>query len=104
MVAANMNLLVIGPVIDFANALSVALMGKGVDPGQAAITLKGLVNGALTDSGDMFMPILALVAVAVGLMVLIIYIARVMLLVLLTAAAPGRRRASRAAPAARLDG
>jgi hypothetical protein len=88
MVAANMNLLVIGPAIDFANALSVALMGNGVDPGQAANTLKGLVLKALTDANDLFMPFLALVAVVVGLLVLIVYIARVMLLVLLAAAAP----------------
>ena len=87
-VASNANLLVIGPVIDFANALSAALMGKGVDPDQAANTLKGLVLSALTDSGDVFLPLLALVAVIAALAVLFTFTIRIMLLVLLTAAAP----------------
>ena len=88
MIAANMNLLVIGPAIDFANGLSVALMGEGVDPEQAAKTLHDAVVQALTSVGDMFMPFLGLVVVVVGLLVLITYLARVMLLVLLAAAAP----------------
>lgn len=88
MVAANMNLLVIGPAIDFANALSATFMGDGVDPDQAANTLKGLILTELTDSHDVFMPLLSMVAVVAGLVVLITFVARVMLLVLLTAAAP----------------
>jgi hypothetical protein len=88
MVAANMNLLVIGPAIDFANALSVALMGNGVDPQQAANTFKGVILKDLTDSRDLFMPLLALVAVVVGLLVLVTFIKRIMMLVLLVAAAP----------------
>jgi hypothetical protein len=87
-VASNANLLVIGPVIDVANALSAALMGKGVDPDQAANTLKGLVLSALTDSGDVFLPLLALVAVIAALAVLFTFTIRLMLLVLLTVAAP----------------
>jgi hypothetical protein len=88
MVAANMNLLVIGPAIDFANALSATFMGNGVDPDQAANTLKGLILKELTDSHDVFMPLLSMVAVVAGLVVLITFVARVMLLVLLTAVAP----------------
>jgi hypothetical protein len=88
MVAANVNLLVIGQVIDFANALSAALMGNGVDPGKAANTLKGVVVTALTGDSGLFMPLLALVAVVLGLVLLITYTVRVMLLVLLTSAAP----------------
>jgi hypothetical protein len=88
MVAANMNLVVIGPAIDFANALSATFMGNGVDPDQAANTLKGLILKELTDSHDVFMPLLSMVAVVAGLVVLITFVARVMLLVLLTAVAP----------------
>jgi hypothetical protein len=87
MVAAHVNLLVIGQAIDFANAISVAFMGEGVDPGQAAGTLKGLMLAAVTDGG-LIMPILGVVAVGLALVVLITYTARVMLLVLLTSVAP----------------
>jgi hypothetical protein len=87
-IASNTNLLVIGPAIDLANALSATLMGPGVDPGKAAETLKGLVVSAMADSGDVFMPLLALVAVIAGLVVLFTFAMRIMLLVLLTAAAP----------------
>jgi hypothetical protein len=87
-VASNANLLVIGPIIDLANALSAALMGEGVDPAQAANTLKGLVQSAVTDAGDVFFLLLALVAVIAGLAVVFTFTIRIMLLVLLTAAAP----------------
>jgi hypothetical protein len=87
-VASNANLLVIGPAIEFANAMSVALMGKGVDPAAAANTLKKLVVSSLTDTGDVFLPLLALVAEIAGLVVLFTFVIRIMLLVLLTAAAP----------------
>ncbi|WP_141955405.1 hypothetical protein [Actinoallomurus bryophytorum] len=88
-VASNANLLVIGPIIEFANALSVALMGHGVDPDQAARTLKSLVAAAVTDSSnDVFAPLLALVAVIAALTVVFTFFIRIMLLVLLTAAAP----------------
>jgi hypothetical protein len=88
MIAANVNLPVIGQAIDFANSLSAALIGDGVAPGPAANTLKGLVLSAITDASGAFMPLLGLVAVILGLLVLITYTIRVMLLVLLTAAAP----------------
>jgi hypothetical protein len=87
-VASNANLLVIGPAIEFTNAMSVALMGKGVDPAAAANTLKRLIVSSLTDTGDVFLPLLALVAEIAGLVVLFTFVIRVMLLVLLTAAAP----------------
>ncbi|WP_345365439.1 conjugal transfer protein TrbL family protein [Actinoallomurus liliacearum] len=87
-VAANMNLPLIGQAIEFANALSQTFMGHGVDEAQAANTLKGLILHALTDATDPFTGLLALVAVIAGLVVLFTFAIRVMLLVLLTAAAP----------------
>ena len=88
-VASNANLLVIGPAIEFANALSAALMGEGVDPARAAETLKSLVGAAVTDSSnDVFLPLLAMVAVFAAMAVLFTFVIRLMLLVLLTAAAP----------------
>ncbi|MEV5704829.1 hypothetical protein [Actinoallomurus sp. NPDC052274] len=87
-VAANMNLPLIGQAIEFANALSQTFMGRGVDEAQAANTLKGLILHALTDATDPFTGLLALVAVIAGLVVLFTFAIRVMLLVLLTAAAP----------------
>ena len=88
MVAAHVNLLVIGQAIDFANAISVSFVGQGVDPSQAANTLKGLMVAAVTDDSGLIMPMLGVVAVSLALIVLITYTARVMLLVLLTSAAP----------------
>jgi hypothetical protein len=88
MVAANVNLPLIGQGIEFANALSRAFMGQGVDETQAANTLKGLVLHELTDGADMFTSILAMVAVVAGLMVLFTFATRAMMLVLLTVAAP----------------
>ncbi|GAB3971397.1 hypothetical protein GCM10029978_046510 [Actinoallomurus acanthiterrae] len=88
MVAANVNLPVIGQVIGFANALSRTFMGQGVDEAKAANTLKGLILHALTDATDPFTAMLAMVAVIAGLVVLFTFAIRVMMLVLLTAAAP----------------
>jgi hypothetical protein len=88
MVAANLNLPLIGQVIEFANALSRAFLGHGVDEAKAANTLKGLILHALTDATDPFTALLALVAVIAGLVVLFTFAIRAMLLVLLTAAAP----------------
>lgn len=88
MVAANVNLPLIGALIEFANAFSRAFMGQGVDETQAAGTLKGLVVHALTDGGDVFTLILAMVAVVAGLVVVFGFAVRAMLLVLLTTVAP----------------
>lgn len=87
-VAANANLLVIGPAIDMANAVSAALMGKGVDPAQAANALKGVVLAAATGPNDVFLMLLALVAVIAAQVVVFTFALRLMALVLLTVAAP----------------
>lgn len=88
MVAANTSLVWIGKAIEFANALAAALMGQGVDPGKAATTLKGLVVEAIADARDPFMALLSVMAMVLGLVVVITYVVRIMLLTLLTAAAP----------------
>ncbi|GLY86068.1 hypothetical protein [Actinoallomurus iriomotensis] len=87
-VAANANLLVIGPAIEMANAVSAALMGKGVDPAQAAKALQGLVVAAATGPNDVFLMLLALVAVIAAQVVVFTFALRLMALVLLTVAAP----------------
>jgi hypothetical protein len=89
-IASNMSLIVIGKAIEIANGLSAALMAQGIDPEEAAKTLSGLlVKRLLADlvTGPLF-GILVLVVVVLALIVLATYAVRIMLLTLLTAAAP----------------
>ncbi|TDB85606.1 hypothetical protein E1264_20705 [Actinomadura sp. KC216] len=89
MVASNTSLILIGQSIEFANALSAALMGQGVDPQQTADQLQKIIVHAL-NPGDvgMFIVLVTIWAVLLGVILLLIYITRVMLTILLIAAAP----------------
>lgn len=88
MVASNTSLILIGQSIEFANALSGALAGQGVDPQQTADQLQKIIVHAL-NPGDVgiFVVLVTIWAVLLGV-VLLIYITRVMLTILLIAAAP----------------
>jgi hypothetical protein len=88
-VLANASLLLIGQAIDFANGLSAALLGQGVDPTQTASQLKRIILHAINppDVGE-FIVIVIVSAVLLGTILLIIYIVRIMLMILLIAAAP----------------
>ncbi|WHT20191.1 hypothetical protein N8J89_03715 [Crossiella sp. CA-258035] len=85
--ASALSLFVAVKAIDLANALSAAVMGEGVNPAQAADALKQLLLGP-----SIVMSIvnaLLLVAVAIGVVVLVLtYLVRVALTVILIAAAP----------------
>jgi hypothetical protein len=89
MVASNISLLLIGKAITFANALSAALLGQGVDPDAAAGQLQKIILHAL-NPGDVgiFIVIVGIWAVSLGTILLVIYIVRLMLTILLIAAAP----------------
>lgn len=89
MVAANTSLIVVGQSIEFANALSAALLGQGVDPQQAADQLQKIIVHALNpvDVG-MFVVLVTIWAVLLGVVLLLVYIVRIMLTILLIAAAP----------------
>ncbi|GAB3979273.1 hypothetical protein GCM10029978_074210 [Actinoallomurus acanthiterrae] len=89
MVAANVSLLLVGKAIGLANSLSVALLGQGVDPAQAAGQLQKIVVHAInpTDVG-IFIVLVVIWAVLLGTVLTFIYVVRVMLTILLIAAAP----------------
>lgn len=86
--AANASLTICERAIRVANALSAGLMGRGVDPDQAATTLTNLVISTVTGEGAFFLVLIALVAAVMGLVVLVTYVVRVALVILLTAAGP----------------
>ncbi|GAA4100746.1 hypothetical protein GCM10022214_77710 [Actinomadura miaoliensis] len=89
MVASNTSLLLIGQSIEFANALSAALLGQGVDPQQAADQLQKIVLHALNPSDvGIFIVLVTIWAVLLGVILMLIYVVRVMLTILLIAAAP----------------
>ncbi len=89
MVAANVSLLLVGKAIGFANALSAGLLGQGVDPATVAGQLQKIILHAINpmDVGA-FIVMVVLWAVILGTILTFIYVLRVMLTILLIAAAP----------------
>ncbi len=87
LVAANASLALVGEAIPIANALSQALLGPGVDPADASVTLAHLVNDSVA-SGGIFLVLMGLVAAVLAVVLLATYVIRVALLVLLVAGAP----------------
>ncbi len=86
-IAANLSLLLAGKAIQFADGMSAALAGQGLDPAAAGAMLRSLVERVLSQGG-MFFILLALFAVALVLVLTVIYVARLMLTVVLIAMAP----------------
>src|SRR5437868_5358647 len=88
MVASNVSLLLIGKAIEFANALSAALLGQGVDPEDAAGQLQKIVLHAVNPTDvSMFIVLGVIWVVVLALVLVLIYIVRIMLTILLIAAA-----------------
>jgi hypothetical protein len=85
--AANLSLLLAGKAIQFADGMSAALAGQGLDPAAAGAMLRSLIERVIGEGG-MFFILLALFAVALLLVLTIIYVARLMLTVVLIAMAP----------------
>ncbi|HEX5494647.1 MAG TPA: hypothetical protein VFX70_08765 [Mycobacteriales bacterium] len=86
-IAANASLSIAHEAIGFANALSAALLGDGLDPDSTAATLEALLLNPLNNSG-IFLTLLGLVAVVLAIVLLVTYLIRVVLVILLIAAAP----------------
>jgi hypothetical protein len=88
-VLTNVSLLLVGKAIAFANGLSAALLGQGVDPQKAADQLQKIILHAInpTDVG-IFLVIVVIWAVLLGTILTFIYVIRIMLTILLIAAAP----------------
>ena len=86
-VAANTSLAVVGWGVELANATSRALLDQRLDPGRVSELLRRLAIQPL-DAGAPVIVLLALVAAALGLVLVATWIVRVALLAFLTAAAP----------------
>ena len=89
-VLANTSLLLIGQAIGFANGLSAALLGEGVDPEAAAKQLEKIILRLMVNptSVGIFLVLVVLVAVLLALILSFIFIIRITITMLLIAAAP----------------
>jgi hypothetical protein len=85
--AANLSLQLAGRAIEFVNALTMAVVGEGLDPATAGERLTQLVIGSVRDGGS-FLLILGLVAAVLGLMVAASYVVRVAVTLMLLVTAP----------------
>jgi hypothetical protein len=86
-IATNASLAISGQMVAFANALSVGLLGNGVNPEQAGHTLELLVLHAIADGG-IFLVLLGLACAVLAVGLLVLYLVRASLIVLLVCAAP----------------
>lgn len=86
-VTANLSLPLISAATSLANGLSGALAGQAVTPAAAGQVLLGALTTAARGH-SVFLILLALAGGLLGLVLVVIYVLRLMALVLLTAAAP----------------
>jgi hypothetical protein len=85
--ASNLSLLLIGQMIEFANALTAGIAGQGVDPGAAAQALADIWADAAV--GTNFLASLLMIAIVVmAIIVMITFIIRVAVLCVLLVVAP----------------
>lgn len=87
MIAANLSLAVVDAAVGFANALSAALLGQGVDAGSATGVLRTLVLAPLAGGGS-FLVLMGLVVAVLALLLVATYLIRVAVLVVLVVAGP----------------
>ncbi|MET8850937.1 hypothetical protein [Amycolatopsis sp. NPDC004625] len=85
--AGTFSLFLMTKGVQVANALSAAVLGEGVDQAQMTRSLISMVQGSL-HGGGIFLGILGLVLVAMLLVLLVVFVVRVMVTILLVAAAP----------------
>ncbi|MFF1608856.1 hypothetical protein ACFVYA_13845 [Amycolatopsis sp. NPDC058278] len=85
--AGTLSLFLFTKGIQVANALSAAVLGEGVDPAQMTRSLITMVQSSL-HGGGIFLGILGLVLVTMLLVLLVVFVVRVMVTILLVAAAP----------------
>jgi hypothetical protein len=85
--ASNLSLLLVGQMIEFANALTAGIAGQGVDPGTAAQALADIWANAAV--GTNFLASLLMIAIVVmAIIVVITFIMRVAVLCVLLMVAP----------------
>jgi len=86
-IAANLSLAVVGLAVGFANAVSGALLGQGVDSGSTTGVLRTLVLAPLAAGGS-FLLLMGLVVAVLALLLVGTHLIRVALLVVLVVAGP----------------
>src|SRR5204862_6834301 len=84
---ARRSLVLISHATSLANALSAALAGDGVTPATAASAVLGILTAPLS-GGGVFLVLLALAAGVLALVLAMVYVLRLMALVPVTAGAP----------------
>jgi hypothetical protein len=85
--AGTLSLFLVTKGIQVANALSTAVLGEGTDPAAMTRSLITMVQSSL-HGGGIFLGILGLGLVAMLLVLLVVFVVRVMVTILLVAAAP----------------
>jgi hypothetical protein len=86
-VTANLSLQLVGPGVQFANALTDSIVGGGLNADATGQRLTQLLTGSARDGGS-FLLLLALVAAVLGVVVVASAIVRIAVTVLLTIGAP----------------
>lgn len=84
--ASALSLFFADKFIQLANALTLAVLGSGVDAPTLGTTLQDAVVGA--QSGGLFVILVGLVLVVVGLGLLIVYVVRIVITLILIVSAP----------------
>jgi hypothetical protein len=85
-IASALSLFFADKFIQLANALSLAVLGGGVDAPTLGSTLQDAVQGA--QSGGLFVILVGLVLVVVGLGLLIVYVVRIVITLILIISGP----------------
>ncbi|MGH8882841.1 MAG: hypothetical protein ACRD0P_36795, partial [Stackebrandtia sp.] len=86
-VAVNVSLIVIGKAIWFANALTAAIAGRGVNGRAAEKALNQTLDQA-TGGGNFLLSLLVLSVVAMALIVVVVWVLRICLMIVLVVLAP----------------
>ncbi|MGH2726210.1 MAG: conjugal transfer protein TrbL family protein, partial [Actinomycetota bacterium] len=84
--AANVSLLLLGQLIGISNALSRAMLGSALDPGDVSARMINMLGTAAI--ANPFLALFALAVIVLGILVVIAYVVRIAALVLLATGAP----------------
>lgn len=85
--ASNLSLLLVGQAIQFANAVTAAVAGQGVDPATAAEALATVWEDA-AQGGNFMMSLLMIAVIVMAIVVVVTFIIRVAVLAALIAVGP----------------
>ncbi|MGH8732814.1 MAG: conjugal transfer protein TrbL family protein [Burkholderiales bacterium] len=84
--AANVSLLLLGQLVQISNALSRAMLGATLDPGDVSARMINMLGTAAI--ANPFLALFALAVIVLGILVVIAYVVRIAALVLLATGAP----------------